>query len=94
MTVKTLVLNRNVEDEDNNKQNNAKIVIDNGHLGNLPIRILTAEASASMPSMQEALKGWSTDTTQSIVKGSTHYIHNTSPGPINNEIIKLINNQK
>jgi hypothetical protein len=43
---------------------------------------------------QIAFKDWSTNSTQMVVKGSRHSIHQFAPDIINNEIIKLIKNQK
>ncbi|MCX7746899.1 MAG: hypothetical protein N2645_08410 [Clostridia bacterium] len=76
---------------------NAKTVLDNGKLGNLPLRILTSESNSLISewkNSQEALKEWSTDSKQMIVKGSRHSIPHYSPDIVNNEIINLVKNQE
>ncbi|MEW9094617.1 MAG: alpha/beta hydrolase [Clostridiaceae bacterium] len=93
MTLKTMY-NRNIIDEGNIAKDNAKVILENGYLDNLPLRILTAPSDPEWDSSQEALKNWSTDSTQIIVKGSGHSIHQFAPDIINDEIIKLIKNQK
>ncbi|MBU3174610.1 alpha/beta hydrolase [Clostridium estertheticum] len=96
MTLKTMY-NKNIIAEGNMSGADAKTVLVNGHLGNVPLRIFTSESSsldAEWENSQEALKKWSTNSMQIVVKGSTHAIHHTSPGFINNEIKKLIKNQK
>ncbi|MBU3092969.1 alpha/beta hydrolase [Clostridium sp. CF011] len=88
MALKTMY-NKNIIDEFNMSGADAKTVLANGHLGDIPIRILTSENSsldAEWENSQEALKDWSTDSMQMVVKGSTHAIHQTAPDVINNEI--------
>ncbi|WP_304518669.1 alpha/beta fold hydrolase [Clostridium sp. CM028] len=95
MALKTMY-NKNIIDEFNMSGADAKTVLANGHLGDIPIRILTSENSsldAEWENSQEALKDWSTDSMQMVVKGSTHAIHQTAPDVINNEIRKLIEGQ-
>ncbi|MGV8981508.1 alpha/beta hydrolase [Clostridium sp.] len=96
MALKTMY-NKNIIDELNMSGADAKTVLENGHLGDIPIRILTSESNslnAEWENSQEALKDWSTNSMQMVVQGSTHAIHQTAPDVINNEIEKLINNQK
>lgn len=97
MTLKTMY-NRNIIDEGNMASANAKTILGNGKLGDIPLRILTSESNTlSIPeweNSQIALKDWSTDSTQMVVKDSRHSIHQFVPDVINNEIIKLIKNQK
>lgn len=95
MIIKTMY-NKNIIDEARMANDNAKTVLDNGHLGNLPLRILTSESNSLITewkNSQETLKEWSTDSKQMIVKGSRHSVHQYSPDVINNEIIELINKQ-
>jgi pimeloyl-ACP methyl ester carboxylesterase len=93
MALKTMY-NKNIIDEGNMASSNAKSILENGKLGDIPLRIFTSESEASYDaeweSSQEALKNWSTDSTQMVVKGSRHPIHQFAPDVINNEIIKLI----
>jgi len=94
MTLKTMY-NKNIIDEGSMSSADAKTVLANGHLGNIPLRVLTSEINSkdtAWESSQEALKKWSTDSMQMIVKGSTHAIHHTSPNVINSEIKKMIKN--
>ena len=97
MTLKTMY-NKNIIDEGNMASANAKTILDNEKLGDIPLRILTSESNTlSIPeweNSQIALKDWSTDSTQIVVKDSRHSIHQFVPDVINNEIIKLIKNQK
>lgn len=97
MTLKTMY-NKNIIDEGKMARNNAKIILDDGKLGSIPLRILSSENTVlSIPewqSSQIALKNWSTDSTQIVVKNSRHPIHQFAPDIINDEIIKLIKNQK
>lgn len=93
MSLKTMY-NKNIIDEGNMAKDNAKVVLENGHLDNLPIRILTAPDDSEWENSQEALKKWSTDSMQMVVEGSTHAIHHTYPDVISNEIKKLIEDQK
>ncbi|RXI49291.1 alpha/beta hydrolase [Clostridium tetani] len=97
MTVKTM-FNKNIIDEGELISDNAKIVLDDGKLGNIPLRILTAESNTieipEWENSQIAFKEWSKDSKQMVVKGSRHSIHQFSPDIINNEIIKLIKKQK
>jgi pimeloyl-ACP methyl ester carboxylesterase len=96
MTLKTMY-NKNIIDESIMESDSAKTILTNAHLGDIPLRIFTSESNsldAEWENSQEALKKWSTDSMQMVVKGSTHAIHHTSPDVINNEIEKLIKNQK
>jgi pimeloyl-ACP methyl ester carboxylesterase len=94
MTLKTMY-NKNIIDESNMASDSAKIVLDNGKLGDIPLRIFTAESNTSVISEWEdsqiALKEWSTDSKQIVVKNSRHAIHQFEPDVINDEIMKLIN---
>ncbi|MBU5484157.1 alpha/beta hydrolase [Clostridium sp. MSJ-11] len=90
MTLKTMY-NKNIIDEGNMAKNNAKVVLENGHLGSLPIRIVTAPSDLEWDSSQRDLKEWSTDSQQIVVNGAGHAIHHSNPDVINNEIKKLYN---
>ncbi len=86
--------NRNIIEESRMAGVNAKTVLENGSLGGIPLIIITSEVSnSSEPEWersQKALKDWSTNSKQIIVKGAGHSIHQYSPEVINNEISKLI----
>jgi len=91
MTIKTLY-NKNIIDEGNLAKASAKIVLENGHLGDLPIKIVTDPDNDEWISSQEALKEWSTNSEQVSVDGAGHSIYQTNPDIINKEILKLIEN--
>jgi len=91
MAVKTMY-NKNIIDEGNLAKASAKTILENGHLGNLPIKIITDPDNAEWISSQEVLKEWSTNSEQVVVNGAGHAIHQTNPDVINNEILKLIEN--
>ncbi|MBU3215691.1 alpha/beta hydrolase [Clostridium estertheticum] len=96
MALKTMY-NKNIIDEGSMSSAGAKTVLANGHLGNLPLRVFTSGINSKeteWENSQEALKKWSTNSMQMVVKGSNHAIHHTYPNVINNEIKKLIKNQK
>ncbi|WP_291580890.1 alpha/beta hydrolase [Clostridium sp. UBA6640] len=93
MAVKTMY-NKNIIDEGNRAKANAKTVLENGHLGSLPIIILTAPSDSEWDNSQIALKEWSTDSKQIFVNGAGHAIHQYNPDVINNEIKKLIEKYK
>ncbi|WP_315120911.1 alpha/beta hydrolase [uncultured Clostridium sp.] len=90
MILKTMY-NKNIIDEGNMAKNNAKVALENGHLGSLPIRIVTAPSDLEWDSSQRDLKEWSTDSQQIVVNGAGHAIHHSNPDVINNEIKKLYN---
>lgn len=93
MTLKTMY-NKNIIDEGKMAQDNAKTILDGGKLGDIPLRILSAENTVlEIPEWQDsqiALKEWSTDSSQVVVKESRHSIHQFAPEIINEKILKLI----
>jgi len=93
MSIKTMY-NKNIIDEGNGAKANAKTVLENSHLGSLPIRILTAPSDPEWDGSQIALKEWSTDSKQIVVNGAGHAIHQYDPDVGNNEIKKLIEKHK
>lgn len=85
--------NKNIIDEGNLSKSNAKTVLENGHLGDLPIKILTnSDDDDVWNKSQAALKEWSTNSEQIAVNGAGHAIYHTQPDIINKEILKLIEN--
>ncbi|WP_291561437.1 MULTISPECIES: alpha/beta fold hydrolase [unclassified Clostridium] len=93
MAIKTMY-NKNIIDEGNGAKANAKTVMENGHLGSLPLRILTAPSDTEWDNSQIALKEWSIDSKQIVVNGAGHAIHQYNPDAVNNEIKKLIEKHK
>ncbi|MGE5629136.1 MAG: alpha/beta hydrolase [Solirubrobacterales bacterium] len=78
-----------------NINSNAKKVLENGKLGDIPIRIFTAESTNNLypkwSKSQIEFKNWSSDSKQIVVSGSKHYVHLYSPDIINKSVIDLIN---
>jgi pimeloyl-ACP methyl ester carboxylesterase len=93
MFLKTMY-NQNIIDEGNMAEANAKVILENGHLGNLPLRILTAPSDPEWDDSQVALKEWSTDSDQIVVDEVGHAIHQYNPVVVIDEIKKLIENRK
>lgn len=93
MCLKTMY-NKNIIDESNMANDGAKIILDNEKLGDIPLRIFTAESNTlAIPeweNSQIALKEWSTNSKQMVIKNSRHPIHQFDPDVINDEIIELI----
>ena len=86
----TTMYNPNIIDEGKLAKSNAETVLENGHLGDLPIKILTAPDDDVWNNSQAALKEWSTNSEQIVVDGSGHAIYHTHPDIINKEILELI----
>lgn len=93
MILKTMY-NKNIMDEGNLGKTSAETVLENGHLGDLPIKILTAPYNSEWNETQAELKNWSTNSEQIVVDGAGHAIYHTYPDIINKEILELIKNQK
>ncbi|QOR36806.1 alpha/beta hydrolase [Clostridium sp. 'deep sea'] len=83
-------------------KSNAQKVVDGGYLGDIPLRILTAEVSAQRleegllkwKTSQEQLTRWSTNSSQVVIKDTNHFIHQYKPQLINKEILDLVNSVK
>ncbi|MFT8352036.1 hypothetical protein [Clostridium saccharoperbutylacetonicum] len=89
----TTMYNPNIIDEGKLTRTNAKTVLENGHLGDLPIRILTAPDHDVWNNSQAKLKECSINSEQIVVNSAGHAIYHTHPDVINNEILKLIENR-
>jgi len=92
MYLKNMV-NKNKIDENNNMKVNAETVVKGGKLQNIPLRIFTSEAEAKDEKWrrsQEAFKDWSSDSTQKIIKGTNHNMHQCIPDEIIAEILSLL----
>lgn len=88
-------LNRNQVDEKKNKEKNALEVVANGHINDVPLRIITSEELNNYEESKENqlnLQKWSTDSKQIVVTGSGHAIHWYNPKVINNEILEILSN--
>jgi len=87
------MINKSKTNEYNNIKTNGETVVKSGKLENIPLRILTSEEEskdAKWKMSQEAFKDWSSDSTQKIVKGANHNIHQYVPEIINVEILSLL----
>jgi hypothetical protein len=92
MYLKNMV-NRNKTDEVNNMQVNAATIVQQGRLQNIPLRILTSEAEATdekWRTSQATFKDWSSDSTQKIIPGTNHNMHQYVPDKIIAEIFSLL----
>ena len=71
---------------------NGKVVISNGDLGDIPFVILTAETSEmeGWHESQENLKQWSRNSHQILVENTNHFIHYEDPDVVIEEIKKLL----
>ncbi|MCT8975183.1 alpha/beta hydrolase [Clostridium sp. CX1] len=93
MFLKTM-FNKNIVEEGKMGKASAKLIIANGHLGNLPLRILSAPSDTEWNDSQVALKEWSKDSEQIVVNGARHAIHQSNPEVVSEQIKKLLENNK
>lgn len=93
MFLKTM-FNKNIVEEGKMGKASAKLIIANGHLGSLPLRILSAPSDIEWNDSQVALKEWSEDSEQIIVNGARHAIHQSNPEVVSEQIKKLLENNK
>jgi pimeloyl-ACP methyl ester carboxylesterase len=92
MYLKNMV-NRNKNDEDSKIKINAATVVEGGNLNSIPLRILTSETEAKdekWKKSQEDFMNWSTDSTQRIISGTNHNMHQFVPNEINEAIFSLL----
>jgi Predicted hydrolases or acyltransferases (alpha/beta hydrolase superfamily) len=59
----------------NNINENAREVIKNGHLNNIPLVILSSDSGEDWEKTQQELLNWSNQSSQETLKNSSHYIH-------------------
>lgn len=94
-----LMFYKNVGNEFNrnslkNINENAKKVINNGKLGDIPLVILTAGKEDKWKASQEELKTWSNNSKQENIIDATHYIHWSNSEVVIDKIKELIINSK
>lgn len=86
--------NKNMLDEGKNVAKNSSTVITNGKLGETPLRILSSESNIQNDEQwkktQEDLTKWSTNSKQTTIKGTKHYIHLYYPERVSEEIYELV----
>jgi pimeloyl-ACP methyl ester carboxylesterase len=87
--------NKNITDEMSKSQENAKIVVSGGNLGNIPLTVITSGdfggANKEWLDSQQKLKEWSDKSKQFVVQDASHYIHHYRPEIINKEIAEMMN---
>lgn len=89
--------NKSQVGEREHKEDNVLKVLKNGHLGEIPLRIITSESlnsSKDSKEMQASLINWSTDSEQIIVKDAKHAIHWYNPLAVNAEILEMVEDTK
>lgn len=75
------------------KEDNAFKVLENGDLGDIPLRIVTSgylNNYGDSKKLQNELLTWSTDSKQIIVEESGHAVHWYRPELINEEILNIL----
>lgn len=75
------------------KEDNAFKILEDGDLGDIPLRIVTSEYLNDYDDsrrLQKELLEWSTDSRQTIVAGAGHAVHWYQPDLINEEILDLL----
>jgi pimeloyl-ACP methyl ester carboxylesterase len=77
-----------------NINENARKVINNGKLGDIPLVILTAGKEDKWKASQEELKTWSNNSKQENIIDSTHYIHWNNWQIVTDKIRELVINSK
>jgi pimeloyl-ACP methyl ester carboxylesterase len=77
-----------------NINENARKVINNGKLGDIPLVILTAAQGDKWKISQEELKTWSNNSKQENIIDATHYIHWSNSEVVIDKIRELIINSK
>lgn len=84
--------NRNIIAEKLNVPDNAKIILEGGDLGDIPLRVITSEANlySNWAKTQRSLLALSTNSSQSYIAGSTEYIESQDVENITTVIEELI----
>ena len=73
-----------------NINENAKEVIKNGHLNNIPLVIISSDSGESWEKTQKELLNWSNNSSKETLYNSSHYIHWTNTDYIVEKIKELI----
>lgn len=83
--------NKTNRSEIRNMNDNAKKVIANGKLGNIPLVILTSKNTSYWEETQKELKNWSSNSSQETIIGAGHYIHWDKPNLVIERIQEILN---
>jgi pimeloyl-ACP methyl ester carboxylesterase len=70
---------------------NAKTVIENGYLKNIPLLALSAKSDDKWAKAQEELLSWSDRSSGMVMKDSKHYLHWTNKDSVIAEILDFLN---
>jgi len=70
---------------------NAKTVIENGYLKNIPLLALAAKSDDKWAKAQEELLSWSDRSSGMVMKDSKHYLHWTNKDSVIAEILDFLN---
>ncbi len=70
---------------------NAKTVIDNGYLEDIPLLALSAKSDDKWTKAQEELLSWSDRSSGKVMKDSKHYLHWTNKDSVIAEILDFLN---
>lgn len=73
-----------------NINENAKEVLNNEHLNNIPLVIISSHSGEDWKKTQQELLNWSNDSSQETLDNSSHYIHWTNTEYIIKKIKELI----
>ncbi|MBC2582438.1 alpha/beta fold hydrolase [Clostridium sp. DJ247] len=82
--------NKTNRSEIRNMNENAKKIIDNGKLGDIPLVILTSKGDSYWEKTQRELKNWSNNSMQEDIIGANHYIHWDKPNIVIEKIQGLV----
>lgn len=85
--------NKTNRSEIRNMNENAKKVIDNGKLGNIPLVILTSKSDSYWNETQKGLKDWSINSRQETIIEAGHYIHWDKSNIVIEKIKELVKEQ-
>lgn len=77
-----------------NINENAKKVLKDGKLGDIPLVILTAGQDYKWKASQIELKDWSNNSKQEDITGANHYIHWSNWKVVKDRIQELVDNSK
>jgi len=73
-----------------NTNENAQLVIDGGHLKDIPLHILSSDSGGGWEKVQQQLLHWSNDSHQETLANSNHYIHWSNKEAVLNKIVDML----
>ncbi|WP_141504870.1 alpha/beta fold hydrolase [Paenibacillus luteus] len=72
---------------------NAQIVLDHGHLKEIPLLILSSDSGAAWRNVQQELLQWSSNSMQETITNANHYIHWTNSDLVFNKLLDMLNKE-